>query len=192
MEEDDLKDSNESLAIIESMIARAKGNVKAGQFYFIMWGWAVAAINLFIYLAQTLFTYEKAQFAWMICFPLGIYTAIKSSKDSRKKRVKTHLDDLFNYMWIGYFVMVIIIIGAGAKVNFQLNPLIVLITGFPTFVTGLAIKFKPLVYGGIAFWIIAAISFILPYDVQNLMGALAVIVGYLVPGYLLKRQNESI
>ena len=49
MKDDDLSEK-ESLKIIEGMISKAKGNVVSNQFYFILWGWAIASINLFVYI----------------------------------------------------------------------------------------------------------------------------------------------
>lgn len=193
MEKNELSEK-ESLKIIEGMILKAKGNVVSNQFYFIMWGWAIALINLFVYFSQTLYEFPYAHFAWILCLPLGIYTGIHASIKAKMRPVKTHLEDMFSYMWLAFFVMVIIIAGAGPKIGFNINPLIVLITGFPTFITGIAIKFKPLIYGGAAFWLFAVLGFALPFEYHPLVGAAAIIVGYLVPGYLLKQKvkNESL
>ncbi|MEL6556692.1 MAG: hypothetical protein AAFQ94_00820 [Bacteroidota bacterium] len=184
----------ESLKIIEGMISKAKGSVVSNQFYFVLWGWIIALINLFVYFSQTLFEFPYAHLAWLICFPLGIFTAVHASVKAKKRPVKTHLQDMFSYMWLAFFVMVIIVVGAGPKIGFNINPMIVLITGFPTFITGVAIKFKPLIYGGAAFWLFAVLGFVLPFEYHSLVGAAAIIVGYLVPGYLLKQKvkNESL
>ncbi len=191
---DDEFTNKESLALIETMIVEARGSVKSNQFYFILWGWVIAGINLFVFISQTYFDFEYAQMAWIICFPLGIITAIHATRATKKRKVKTHLDKMFSFMWMAYFITIIILVGAAPKLNFQMNALTILITGFPTIITGVAIKFKPLIYGGASFWIMSVIAFSLPLDQQNLIGALAIIIGYLIPGYLLKRKerNESI
>lgn len=184
----------DSLEVIQNMISMAKGSVVSNQFYFIMWGWALILINLFDYVSTTYFEFPYAKMAWGLCFPLGIYTGVHASLMAKKRHFKTHLDDLFLYMWMGFFIIVIIIVGAGAKVNFYINPLIVLITSLPTLVTGLVVKFKPLIVGASTFWIFAAIAFNLPHEYHSLVGAVALFCGYLVPGYLLKRKikHESV
>ena len=67
---------------------------------------------------------------------------------------------------------------------------ILMLVGFPTFISGFIIKFRPLIIGGILFWIIAVIvSFtapsIAPYGMP-----VAVITGYLIPGYMLKYKGN--
>ena len=193
MKEDDLTGMG-SLQIIESMIANAKGNVASNQYYFVMWGWVIAGINLFVYISQTYFEFAYAQFSWMVCFPLGIFTAIHAARKAKERKVKTHMDDLFKYMWMSFFVVITIIVGAGAKIGYYINPMIILVTGFPTLLTGVAIKFKPLIYGGSAFWLFSVAGFVSPHEYHSLIGAIAIIIGYLVPGYMLKRKvtNESL
>lgn len=184
----------DSLEVIQNMISMAKGSVVANQFYFVLWGWALIIINLFDYISTTYFEFPYAKLAWMICFPLGIFTGIHANVMAKRRRFKTHLDDLFLYMWMGFFIVIIIIIGAGGKINYYINPLIILVTSLPTLVTGLVIKFKPLIIGASAFWIFAAIGFAAPHEYHSLIGAAALFCGYLVPGYMLKRKakNESV
>jgi hypothetical protein len=79
----------------------------------------------------------------------------------------------------------------GYKINFQLNPLILLLVSIPTFVSGIILKFKPLIVGGILFWFFGLINFFVPLEYQNLIGALAMICGYLIPGYLLKGESKK-
>ena len=51
----------EGLAVIQNMISMAKGAVVSNQFYFILWGWALVAINLFDYISTTYFEFEWCQ-----------------------------------------------------------------------------------------------------------------------------------
>ncbi|MEL7222986.1 MAG: hypothetical protein AAGJ93_16810 [Bacteroidota bacterium] len=180
----------DSLEVIQNMISMAKGSVVSNQFYFVLWGWVLIIINLFDYVATAFFEFPYAKMAWFICFPLGIYTGIHANRMAKKRPFKTHMDDLFLYMWMGFFIIIVIIVGAGGKINYYINPMIVLVTSLPTLVTGLVIKFKPLIIGASSFWIFAAIAFNLPYEYHSLIGAVALFCGYLVPGYMLKRKTK--
>ena len=72
----------------------------------------------------------------------------------------------------------------------MVGPYILLLAGFPTFVSGFIVKFRPLIFGGICFWIMAlAVSFAGP-SVAPLGMPLAVLTGYLIPGYLLKNKGK--
>jgi hypothetical protein len=45
--------------------------------------------------------------------------------------------------------------------------------------------------GGILFWVFGIISFLVPNEMQSLAGAVAILCGYLVPGYILKNKHED-
>jgi len=40
--------------------------------------------------------------------------------------------------------------------------------------------------GSIIFWILGAVCFLVPRETQPIVGALAIVFGYLIPGYMLK------
>jgi hypothetical protein len=56
----------------------------------------------------------------------------------------------------------------------------------PTFLSGIILKFKPLVIGGISCWLLAVVSVFIPMEYQLLCIAAAVIFAWIIPGYLLK------
>jgi hypothetical protein len=67
-------------------------------------------------------------------------------------------------------------------------PHILLLAGFPTFVSGFIIKFRPLIAGGICFWIIALAVNFAPPSFAPLGMPIAVLTGYLIPGYMLRNK----
>jgi hypothetical protein len=56
----------------------------------------------------------------------------------------------------------------------------------PTLVSGMILKFRPLIFGGIGFWVFGILGFLVSMETQPLIGAAAIICGYLIPAYLLK------
>jgi hypothetical protein len=59
-----------------------------------------------------------------------------------------------------------------------------------TTVSGLAMKFRPLVRGGILFFAAAVAGVYMPDSYLPLLTGLAMVGGYLIPGYLLKAAHE--
>jgi hypothetical protein len=57
-----------------------------------------------------------------------------------------------------------------------------------SFVSGRALKFSPLVWGSVGCWLLAIISTFTSFDVNILLGALAVLISYIIPGHLLRIQ----
>jgi hypothetical protein len=77
----------------------------------------------------------------------------------------------------------------GKQIGWQINPVIITLCAVPTLISGALLKFKPLIFGGIAFWVFGALIFISSVENQFLLAAIAVTVGYIIPGYLLKKSE---
>jgi hypothetical protein len=180
----------ESLQIIEKMINRTKENIHENSFYFLLWGWIV----LIGILGQTIlanFTdFAKPYLTWLVIIIGLIINIIYAMRQGKKTRISTHVDKVNFMVWIAFLVSYTITIVFMAKLNYNIVPIIFLLTGNATFLTGIVIKFKPLIWGGIVFWIGAIGLFILPGNLNIFIPPLAIILGYLVPGYLLKSQNK--
>jgi hypothetical protein len=180
----------QSLDLITTMIREAQGKVQQNSFYFLLWGWVIVVANLGMY-TLTKIGYEMPYVVWLITIPAWILTIFKAIRQGKKVNIpSTHIDRITGSIWICYGVVIVSLVAFGKLINFQLNPVILLITAIPTFTSGVIIKFKPLMIGGIVFWIGAIISFLVPQDAQPLVGAVAIACGYLVPGYLLKAQKS--
>ena len=66
--------------------------------------------------------------------------------------------------------------------------LILILAGFSTYLSGILLRFNALVAGGIVLWIGAAACIYLPWEIHVLVQAGAIVLGYLVPGYLMNAQ----
>lgn len=112
------------------------------------------------------------------------------NKQDKTGVVFTHLDKITMWLWLSFGLIIATLVVFGHAINYQLNPVILLVSAIPTFVSGIVLRFTPLVVGGISFWIFAIICFLSPATIQSLLGAAAIICGYLIPGYLLKRKKD--
>ncbi|HEX3024813.1 MAG TPA: hypothetical protein VHP12_06350, partial [Chitinophagaceae bacterium] len=59
-----------------------------------------------------------------------------------------------------------------------------------TFVSGGLIKFRPLIIGGIINFILAVVCSRFSFDHQLLFAAAAILISYIIPGYLLRKQYQ--
>ena len=72
-----------------------------------------------------------------------------------------------------------------------ISPMVLLFAGYATFLSGKLIKFKPMVYGGISFWLWSLIAYSVgPYN-GLLITSAGIFTGYLIPGILLQRKNNG-
>lgn len=176
----------ESLDLITTMIREAKGRVQRNSFYFLLWGWVIVVANAGMYVL-TLLNYDRPYVVWLITIPAWIYSMIRGFRQGRSGGTRSsHLNRVTGTIWLTYGAVIFTLVAFGHLINYQLNPIILLMTAIPTFTSGMIIQFRPLMIGGVIFWIAGIVSFLLPLDAQPLVGAAAIACGYLVPGYLLK------
>lgn len=179
----------ESLEIITSMINQAKGNIQHSSFYFLLWGWTIAIANLGVYVLLRFTSVENPFLMFSLTIPAAVLSIIHGARNSKETVAPTHLNTIHNWLWFGFGVTCVILVVFGKQTNWQINPLILTMCAVPTFISGILLRFRPLMLGGIAFWVFGIASFLAAMDIQFLLGALAVVFGYLVPGYLLKKSE---
>ena len=181
--------AQQSLEIITAMIRQAKGKVQKNGFYFMLWGWVVVVANLGMYTLIQL-EYSRPYIVWAITIPAWIISLYKGYRDGKSGNATSHLDMVSMWLWVCFGIVVFTIVAFGYKLNYQINPLILTISSVPTFVSGVLLRFRPLMFGGASFWVFGIVGFLMPMDLQPLIGAVAIFCGYLVPGYLLKSKED--
>ena len=184
----------ESLQVIYEMIETSKANLRGNSFFYLLWGWLVLLASL-SHFALLQINYEHAYLPWpILMFSGGIVSGIAGYKLGKKTSTRTHTDTTMIYLWYGFMVtLLIVLVFSGFEYIHWKNtsPLIILLYALATFVSGGTLKFKPLIWGAIASWIIAIIAFIVTYEYVLLLTALSIIVTYLIPGYMLKHKENG-
>ena len=99
-------------------------------------------------------------------------------------------DMLYMWTWIGFLIAATVLFIVQSKSMDTVAPYILLLAGFPTFLSGFIIKFKPLILGGICFWIMALVVHFAGPSLAPLGTPVAMLTGYLIPGYMLKNKVD--
>jgi hypothetical protein len=180
----------ESLRIISEMINKTKVNISHGSFHLLFWGWLIFAISLSDFLLTRFSAYAHPYNVWLLVIPGVFISMTYGFLKGRKATFHTYADRLYMWTWMGFLAAATVLFIIQSKRMDQVGPYILLLAGFPTFVSGFIINFRPLVFGGICFWIMAlAVSFAGP-AIAPLGLPLAVVAGYLIPGYMLKNKVD--
>lgn len=183
--------SKESLAIITEMIGKAKREAAGdGSFQLLLWGWLVAICNFGQYTLEKI-GYEMPYIVWLLLIPGTIISIWHSVRKRKNARVKTHFDEMLNGIWIAVFIGMLVTLTFMANLDFQQNPIILILAGVGVISTGILIKVKPVLYGGILLMVGSVIAFMLPVTEQYLVAGIAMILGYLFPGYYLKKRYRE-
>jgi len=185
----------DSLALIESMIKKAKNQFSENGDSYLLWGWLVFFCSLAQFVLLHIMHYEKHYLVWMLTWVAAIYQIFDLRKRKNKLKVKTYTDDIVGYVWIAFFISFVLIgftLGSYKLLNSGIWYAIVLVLyGIPTFLSGIILKFPPLVLGSICCWILSIISRYIPYDFQVLLLSIAMIVAWIIPGYKLRARYKS-
>lgn len=189
----------ESLQLISQIINRTRRNIKIASFYFILWGWVVVfsslccffLIKYFVYIQQYKYINLGAWMAWIVPVIIGIIISSAHVKKMEKvEMVKSQIGNIIKVLWYSNAVTITVGCFISYKLNFYPPPIILIIIGLSTFMTAYIIKFKPLMVGGIIFWLAGLASVFIPSDYQLILTAFSIAIGYLVPGYMLKYSKD--
>jgi len=132
---------------------------------------------------------------WIVAGILaGLIAVFLRRKNNRAGSVMTYLTRLNRYLWTAFIVGIVFIAFLGLQqfISYtQINPLIIMLYGFAVFITGGMLKFRVLIIGAVAAWIIAVISAFQEYNIQMLLVSLTILVSYLIPGLILNFSKEK-
>ena len=198
MKENDLT-PEESFTIINKAISNFKMNYRENAKIFLLWGWILTAAGISNFIILRMLQSKEA-YELMGPYSLGnwalfalvgfIFMFILLRKLNRKRKVYSHLDSYFNKLWqvtaATFFVGTFICIRMGIIPP----PIMLLIAGLATTVSGLFIRFKPLVIGGISFFLFSMAATFVNNEYIALLTSAAIACGYLIPGYFLKSAKE--
>jgi len=181
----------DSLKLITKMISTAKGNVTQGSFHMLLWGWVVITVSISHFLLETFQVIKHPEIVWLAMIPTLVISLGVGFTRGRKNAVSTHLDNIYMWIWLGLTISVsLMIYYVNGKWDI-ISSMVLMMAGYATFLSGKLIKFKPMVYGGIAFWMWSLIAYFAGFYYGLLIIAAAIFTGYVVPGLMLrKRQNE--
>lgn len=182
----------DGLKIIREMIATSKGNLKENSFFYLLWGWLVLVASLTHYFLLQI-EYEHPYIPWPVLMTAGgVISLIQGVRIGKRSNVITLIDKAMIYLWWGFLILMFIILAMSAiqKMNWATTyPLIIALYGLGTFVSGGMLKFKPLIIGGIACWVISIVALFVAAENVLLLTALSVVISYLIPGYMLKNRG---
>jgi hypothetical protein len=183
-------DEKQSLAVISEMIQNARERVVDNGYWYLLWGYLVFAAAITNYILMEIVHWEYAWLPWPVFMILGgILSAFAGYRQASAARHKTFFDTVMISLWSAFLIVLFLILAFAAlgKINaLAAYPMIMIIYGFGTWVSGGVLKYTPLVIGGIICWILAGIAFYFSFDIQILLLALSILIAYIIPGHMLK------
>jgi len=181
---------HESLNVIQQMINSAKQDFSDKSFYYLFWGWLVFVASMGHFLLMII-GYSNPELVWILMPFGGIVTVIYGYRDSKKQNVRTYFDEFNQHVLVAFLVALFMVLFFMQKLQLNCYPMVMMVYGMWLYISGGALRFKPLMIGGIINWALAIASFFVDFKIQLLLLAAAVLLGYIIPGYLLKARHRK-
>lgn len=185
--------AEQSLQVIQSMIEKAKSDVRDNGFYFLMWGWLVFIAALLNFVLIEFTDFKQGYLAWNLMWIGAIVSIIRGIKDGRRETVKTYVGETMKYFGISLAIMY-----AGLAFIFgyyylweKAFPFYILLYGAGCFFMGSMLQFNLLKWTGLLCIPIMIGSVFVTYQWQLLFMTLAVLVSYIIPGHILYANSKS-
>jgi hypothetical protein len=203
----------ESLDLIATMINKAKDSYHNTGISAIMWG-SLIAICALVKLSEIQFNYRLPFDIYLLSIVAVIPQIFISIKEKKNRRVKSYDDAYMDYIWLAFgiciFLMIFIVntvfaelgpvmkeykeltLGRADWIDFKFSeyvaPLFLLLYGIPTFITGAACKFKPMLWGGILCWASCLLALFTTIKIDLLLTAISAIFAWLIPGIIMEAE----
>jgi FtsH-binding integral membrane protein len=188
--------AQDSLQVIQSMIEKAKNQFSENGHLYLLWGWVVFFCSIAQFILLKYVQYEKHYYVWMVCWLAVIYQLFYLRRQHKGQRVKTYADNMMGFIWISFFILMMLVgisFGQLGKEHYYklISPVFLAMYGVPTFLCGIFLRFRPLVIGGIGCWVLSVIAHFIPYDYQLLLLSAAMIIAWIIPGYILQKKYQQ-
>lgn len=205
-EQETRMDERDSLALIASMINKAREVYHDTGISGILWGSVIAICSL-VKLSELHFGYRLPFDIYLLTFVAVIPQIIIAIREKKSQKVRNYDDRFFDYLWVSFGVCIFLLITVinfvfaawqpvareyqaltGHIPAFQFSEFVtsffLLLYGLPTFITGATCKFKPMFWGGLFCWAMAVVTLFTSIKLDLLITALAAIVAWLIPGII--------
>lgn len=203
----------ESLDLITQMINKAKDACHDTGIAAILWGTVIAVCSL-VKLAEIHFDFKLPFNIYWLTFAAVIPQIYFTIREKKERKVKAYGDAFMDYLWLGFGICIFLLVYitgsmmdvyrpvaeeyrnlAGHSPAFRFyeyqSSLFLLLYGLPTFVTGVSMKFKPMLLGGLFCWICCIVTIYTSIKIDLLLVALSAIFAWLIPGIIMEKDYQN-
>ncbi len=203
----------ESLELITQMINKAKDACHSTGLAAIMWGLIIAFCSL-VRLAEIQYGFKLPFDIYLLTLVAIIPQVYLSLKEKRESKVKAYGDVFMDYLWLGFGVCIFLLIFimqavfaawkpageeyqllAGHPASFHFYEFsasfFLLLYGLPTFVSGISMKFRPMIWGGLWCWVSCLAAIYTPVKADLLLTALSSIFAWFIPGMIMEKEYQK-
>jgi hypothetical protein len=185
MEEKELS-GPESLALITEMIHKAKKDFLDTGLSALLWG-SVISFCALVTFANHWLGWHALDYIWLLTIGAVVPQVIISVREAKNRKHKSYEEDVMGGIWISFaFAVFLLSYFTNAYNLAHQTELFLTIYGVPTFATGFARRFRPMIIGGLACWVFAVIVSFVPWPYQMLFVFAAAQLAWFIPGMIIR------
>lgn len=200
----------DSLALITTMLTKAKDSYHDTGIGAMMWG-AVVAVCTLVRFCEIHFGFRLPFDIYLLTLAALIPQVFITLREKKERKVKSYDDAYMDYIWLAFGIALVLLIHvinlvyhdwepvareyreltghpSSFKFNEFIHPLFLILYGLPTFITGAACKFKPMLWGGLLCWVCSIIAVYTPLKIDLLLTAASAIAAWFIPGLIMEKE----
>jgi hypothetical protein len=188
--------AEQSLQVIQSMIEKAKNQLSENGHLYLLWGWVIFIASAGQFVLLNIVHYQNDYIVWFLPWLAVIYQAFYLAKKKKQKKVTGYADHIIGFVWITFFILLVLfgfIFGRalGPEYYKLVCPASLALYGMPTLMSGIILRFRPLIVGAIGCWLLSIGALFVRYDYQILFLSAAMIIAWIIPGYILRSNYQK-
>jgi len=183
----------ESILLITRTIEDTKNRFRENGHIILLWGFLMFVVTLSQYILLRLELYRIHWYPNFL-YPLGaVYTFVYFLKEHKKHNLpRTIIGNIIgalgwllgaNFMILGFFF--------SQKLGEAIAPVFLIFLALFTFVSGIAIRFRPLIIGGIVLNLTGIATFYFDWIYHLLIMSIGSVIALIIPGILLNRESKK-
>jgi hypothetical protein len=182
----------ESLQLINRMIYEAKGYYYENGASAMVYGFSVLVCSVLSFLiAKGNIQFPFSPFYLLI--PVFFIQGWIQNKQDKKKKAKTFTDETIDYVWVGFFLCSIASLSAlFAGQNYVVISINLVLVAFASFLTGMITKFRYHIVISLVCLFLAAFSFFMLNPNSYLLLAVAAVLVWVIPGFILRAKFKEV
>lgn len=184
----------ESLLLISRTIEETKQRFQENGHILILWGCLIFSVFFLQYFFSLVGLYRKFDIVWTcILFPLGaVYTFIYVRGKEKKNQIPRNILGriLGTIGWLVGMNLMILGFVFNDHLGDALAPVFIILLAIMIIITGVSIKFNPLIIGGILLNLTGLGTFLIGSEYHGFSMMLGSIAGFIIPGILLNKAKK--
>jgi hypothetical protein len=188
--EEKMMTGEESLSVITEMINKTRVSVTQSSFHLLFWGWLIFVCSLSEFILWKYVGWTNSWYVWFFVVPGALVSFIYGFARGKKEKVFTYATGINITTWIAFFIAAVVFCIVYPMENGDVSKYMLLLAGIPLLISGVVLRFRPLMWGAGAFWLLSLVAHFGGDTVSGLAMPVAMVVGYLIPGYLLRKRGS--